>query len=125
MGTVLLLDDDEDLRNALSELIALLTGHRCLALASVAELKARREDSLACDIAILDINLGADQPSGLDAYDWLSREHFAGRVAFLTGHAHSHPLVARAATLGDARVYGKPIGSDELCDLLGAPRVRV
>jgi FixJ family two-component response regulator len=122
---VLLLDDDDDLREALSDLVPLLTGQRCLALASLAELIARRDEALGCTLAILDINLGPGQPSGLDAYAWLIDERFGGRIAFLTGHARSHPLVARAATLGGARVYQKPIDLQELRELLGAPATSV
>jgi FixJ family two-component response regulator len=120
-GTVVLLDDDQDMRDALGQLIGLLSGGRCLGLASVAELMARRDDVLAARLVILDINLGPRQPSGLDGYDWLQRERFAGRIVFLTGHAHSHPLVARAAALGNARVYAKPIEERVLCELLGVP----
>jgi FixJ family two-component response regulator len=120
-GPVLLLDDDADLRRAFAELISLLTKAPCLALASVAEMLARRDDVLACVTAVLDINLGRGQPSGIDAYEWLQRERFAGRVAFLTGHAHSHPLVARAAALGNARVYAKPIDDPQLLEMLGLP----
>jgi len=116
---VLLLDDDADLPRALGELIALLVDGPCLTLAGVAEMIARRAEVLSCAVAILDINLGRGQPSGLDAYDWLQRQRFAGRIAFLTGHAHSHPLVARAAALGNARVYAKPMDETQLCELLG------
>jgi FixJ family two-component response regulator len=122
---VLLLDDDDDLREALGDLVPLLTGQRCLALASLAELIAHRDEVMACSLAILDINLGPGQPSGLDAYAWLTSERFGGRVTFLTGHARSHPLVARAATLGGARVYQKPIDIHELRELLGAPTTSV
>ncbi|MGZ3406018.1 MAG: response regulator [Polyangia bacterium] len=122
---VLLLDDDDDLREALCDLVPLLTGQRCLALASLAELIARRDEALGCTMAIIDINLGPGQPSGLDAYAWLVGERFGGGIAFLTGHARSHPLVARAATLGAARVYQKPIDLQELRELLGAPATSV
>lgn len=114
---VLLLDDDEDVREALGELITLLTGHSTFALASVRELTEQRERALGCDLAILDVNLGAGQPSGLVAHAWLSAERFRGRVVFLTGHAARHPLVVRAAT-GGARVLAKPIGIDELRGIL-------
>lgn len=120
-GGVLLLDDDDDLRDVLGDLVRLLTGRSCLTLRSLSEVVARRDEVLACGLAILDINLGRGQPSGIDAYAWLEREGFRGRVAFLTGHASSHPLVARAGGLGAARVYQKPIGLAELRQLLAAP----
>jgi hypothetical protein len=43
---------------------------------------------LNCTLAILDVNLGAGNPSGVDAYRWLKQERFVGRVVFLTGHTH-------------------------------------
>jgi len=118
---VLLLDDDADVRMTVCELITLITGRSCIALASVADLQARRDEALACTHAILDINLGPQQPSGVDAYAWLKEQRFAGAITFLTGHAQAHPLVARAAALGEATVYRKPIGVDELLQIIGAP----
>jgi FixJ family two-component response regulator len=122
---VLLLDDDDDLLDALSDLVRLLVGARCLAVHSFGELVAQREPALACERAVLDINLGPAQPSGLDAYAWLKDQGFAGSVAFLTGHARSHPLVARACALGGVTVHQKPIGVDELRQMLTAPAARV
>jgi FixJ family two-component response regulator len=110
----LILDDDEDLRLAMQPLIELLTGRPCLAVGGLDELIRARDAVLGCQAALLDINLGVDRPSGLDAYDWLMGERFAGRIAFLTGHARSHPLVARAAHIGPAQVFSKPISADEL-----------
>jgi len=109
---IVLLDDDADLRDALCDMFVLL-GADCLALASLAEMTSAADRVLACDLAILDVNLGEGQPSGVDAHDWLRRGRFGGRVVFLTGHAPSNPAVARAATLG-VRVLTKPIGTDEL-----------
>ena len=94
----------------------------CLGLRSVAEAKARRSEVMACGLAILDINLGHGVPSGVDAYHWLRDQGFAGRIVFLTGHAHDLPLVRRATQLGDAEVYLKPITADALKDLVEEPR---
>ncbi len=71
---------------------------------------------LAADVAVLDINLGSGQPSGIDAYDWLMSENFGGRLLFLTGHAHAHPLVARAERLRRATVLDKPLDGQVLLD---------
>ncbi len=109
---IVLLDDDADLRDALCDMFALL-GADCLPVASLAEMSGAADRVLACHLAILDVNLGEGQPSGVDAYEWLRQQRFGGRVVFLTGHAPSSPAVARAATLG-VRVLTKPIGIDEM-----------
>jgi DNA-binding response OmpR family regulator len=107
-----LLDDDIDLLEILSELLQ-ERGCRCLLARSVEELKALPE-VLTADVAVLDINLGSGQPSGIDAYDWLLSQDFAGRLLFLTGHAHAHPLVARAERLNRATVLDKPLDGEVL-----------
>lgn len=119
-GGVLLLDDDDDMLATIGDLVRLLTRRPCVTAHSLAELIARRDDALACDDAILDINLGPSEPSGLDAYAWLKEQRFAGHVIFLTGHARSHPMVARARAIDGIEVFQKPIETHELCRLLGA-----
>ena len=116
-GRILLLDDDDDLRDALGDLLALF-GVGCLPLPSLAALMAAELEVLSCRLAILDVNLGDGQPSGVDAYEWLRARAFAGRIVFLTGHAASHPVVANAASLG-VRVLAKPVESAELRALVG------
>jgi DNA-binding response OmpR family regulator len=110
--TAALLDDDTDLLEILAELLQ-QRGCRCLLARSLEELKALK-GILAADVAVLDINLGSGQPSGIDAYDWLVSENFAGRLLFLTGHAHAHPLVARAERLNRATVLDKPLDGEVL-----------
>ena len=117
---MLLIDDDADLRDALCDLFALFTAE-CLALPSVAAMVERANKVLACDVAILDVNLGDGEPTGVDAYDWLRRHAFCGHIVFLTGHARSHPAVARAVGLG-VRVLAKPIETDDLRALLDGDR---
>ena len=106
---VLFLDDDEDLRDIVVQVLEGLEV-TCDAVASVAEMKAALERSgKPIDVAIIDINLGPGRESGLDAYRWLRRHGFEGRIAFLTGHGRTHPLVADALRAGDATVHDKPI----------------
>ena len=62
--------------------------------------------------------MGPQVPSGLDAYGWLRKHGFDGRIVFLTGHAASHPLVVEAKRLGDAEVVGKPVSLDTLTSML-------
>jgi DNA-binding NtrC family response regulator len=114
--TVLFLDDDDDLRGMVAALFyAYHLG--CVSAGSVAELKRLGSRALHVDVAVLDINLGAGQPSGLDAFRWLRANGYAGRVAFLTGHARTHPLVEAAHLIGDACVLEKPITTESLLAL--------
>jgi DNA-binding NtrC family response regulator len=116
---VLFLDDDDDLREIAVELFGAM-GIICDAAASAAELEEVFDaHGDAIDLAILDINLGAGRPSGIDAYRWLRRHGYAGRIAFLTGHGRSHPLVDEAIRTGDASVHEKPVSAPELRALLG------
>lgn len=116
---VLLLDDDDDLREALHGMIEFL-GHHCVSAGSLAELRAHAQTALGCRLAIVDVNLGSDAPSGIDAYEWLKQQSFSGNVVFLTGHARNHPLVKQAIRHGDAELCEKPIGAQELKRILNS-----
>jgi DNA-binding NtrC family response regulator len=113
----LLLDDDPDVRIALGEALEFLGATPCL-IGSYRELLDSRSAVLACDLAILDINLGEGTASGVDAYSWLREQDFAGEVLFLTGHATDHPLVQEAAKLRRVRILMKPIDLQELSAIL-------
>jgi DNA-binding response OmpR family regulator len=118
--TAALLDDDGDLLEALADLLQ-TRNCRCLLARSLDELKALGHQALDADVAVLDINLGPGLPTGLDAYDWLLAQGFAGRILFLTGHAHAHPLVARAESLHRASVLDKPMDGGLLLErILGS-----
>jgi FixJ family two-component response regulator len=73
---------------------------------------------MGCALGILDVNLGSDEPSGLDAFAWLRAERFPGRIVFLTGHAATNPLVRRAGEMGDVAVLTKPLQMPKLLELL-------
>ena len=119
---VILLDDDEDLRDAFAELGTHL-GVDVTVVSTVTEMEtAVNREHTAFDLAILDINLGPEMESGVDAYRWLRDQHFGGRIVFLTGHARSHPLVTEARRLGDASVHNKPLRIDQLRELLAPIR---
>lgn len=120
--SVLVLDDDDDVREALADLSEYVTGQPAVAAASVGELMAQADNALACELALLDVNLGAGAPSGLDALDWLERRSFGGRVVFLTGHAAAYPQLVRLADEGRALVMAKPIELDQLRALVRGRR---
>lgn len=117
--SVLLLDDDPDLRTMLCELF-MSQGARSTGVGSLDEMK-KLADGMSFDLAILDVNLGAGQPSGVDAYRWLKAQSFAGRVIFLTGHARSFPGVAEAYAMG-VKVLEKPVSIEALVNLLAETR---
>jgi FixJ family two-component response regulator len=117
-GSVLVLDDDRDMLEALGDTIRVLGGRPCITVASHAEMVALGAQALACSVAILDINLGLGMPSGIDAYRWLRESGFGGRIVFLTGHARGHPLVEEAHRLGEARVLEKPARTATLLEIV-------
>jgi FixJ family two-component response regulator len=116
MGTefVLYVEDNDDLRELVVELVTVVLKRRCVGVGSYEELVALGEEALGCCLAILDINLGPNRPSGIDAYTWLRDKGYTGRIVFLTGHASTHPLVVEAKRIGDAEIFSKPIEPDRL-----------
>jgi FixJ family two-component response regulator len=114
---VIVLDDDPDLRDSLVDVYS-LAGCACFAAASYAELTALPQEALAARLAILDINLGAEAPSGLDAFRWLREKGFGGAIVFLTGHARSERLVDEATRLNSVRLLQKPMSIQALLELL-------
>jgi len=115
---VLIVEDDDDLRELFVLLITVFLERRAVGVASYEALIALGEEALKCGAAILDINLGPSRQSGIDAYKWLRRAGYKGRIAFLTGHASNHPLVVEAQRLGDAEIFTKPIEANQLGDLV-------
>jgi FixJ family two-component response regulator len=114
---VFFLEDNEDLRATVADLLSLF-GREVVLAKSYAEMVEKGDRVLGCGLAILDINLGPDSPSGIEAYRWLRNKGFAGRIVFLTGHARSHPEVAEAHQIGEALVLEKPIALQRLKRLL-------
>jgi DNA-binding NtrC family response regulator len=113
-GFVLYVEDNDDLRELVVELVTVVFHRRCVGVGSYEELVSLGAEALGCSIAILDINLGPSRRSGIDAYAWLRNSGYAGRIVFLTGHAGTHPLVVEATHIGDADVFSKPIDPDRL-----------
>ena len=111
---VLYVEDNDDLRELVVELVSVVLKRRCVGVGSYEELAALGEEALGASVAILDINLGSNRRSGLDAYAWLRANGYTGRIVFLTGHARTHPLVVEAQRIGDAQIFSKPIEPDRL-----------
>lgn len=113
--TILVMDDDIDLLEVLQEtLISLCKVEQVLTAKSLAEVQAQKEQILNCQLAILDVNLGAEKPSGVNVAEWLRDKGFKGKIVFLTGHAISDPEILAATRMPDTKVVAKPIGLSQL-----------
>lgn len=121
--TVLFVDDHEDLRTALGELLECCLNVSTIRAGGLDYLRERENDVLACRAAIIDINLGPTEPSGLEVFRWLKERGFRGKTIFLTGHAGNHPLVAEARQIEGVSVFEKPLGISELLNLLGGTAI--
>ena len=118
LESVLLVDDDEDLRAAMDEALHRLGVRRLIGAGSLRDVEDQREVALECQLAVVDINLGYGEPTGIDVVQWLEDQGFAGRVIFLTGHGSQDPRVQRAASLTHSRVASKPVTTAKLRDLI-------
>ena len=70
------------------------------------------------DLAILDVNLGYGQPSGLQIYHWLIGQHYPGEIVFLSGHARTDPDVEEASKISGVHFFEKPLGLVEVEGLI-------
>ncbi|HLU68666.1 MAG TPA: response regulator [Kofleriaceae bacterium] len=120
MACVLVVEDDSDLREVIAILIA-EAGADCISCGSLAEVQAELDAVLTCHLAILDVNLGPEQPSGVDVFHWLRAHGFRGDIIFLTGHGSTDPRVIEAANLPGAQLLSKPIGAAKLVQLASQP----
>ena len=118
MPRILICDDDADIAEVMGEFFQ-DHGIDCVITHSFDEVVARRTEALGCSLAILDVNLGFAQPSGIDVFRWLQRERFGGSVVFLTGHAVTSAVLDGARTLG-VPILSKPIEGETLLRLVGA-----
>ena len=117
---VLFVDDDEDLGDVMRASLERLGVKTVMFARSLDEVQARRDEVLACELAVLDINLGPGVPNGVAVKQWLEQQGFAGTIIFLTGHGSNDPRVREAASDGGSRIASKPISLDELRTLLSS-----
>jgi DNA-binding response OmpR family regulator len=117
LESVLIIDDDEDLRYSVSDVLAAAGVRRRVLAASLGEVQQKAEVALACDLAILDVNLGEGEPTGVDVSLWLRQQGFGGAIVFLTGHAASDPRVVAAAAVPNTRIVAKPFSFAGLVEL--------
>lgn len=114
VASITFLEDNEELREVLSEVTKSELGEEALSYSCLDEMMDHRAEVLQTKMAILDINLGSDQPTGVDAFHWLKSQDYKGKICFLTGHAKTHPMV-KAASESGVEIWTKPMYADELC----------
>jgi FixJ family two-component response regulator len=115
---VLLVDDDEDLCDAVGDVLRSAGVQECLSFASLADVQARAAEALRSGLAIVDVNLGYDRPNGVDVGDWLRQVGYAGPIVFMTGHATGDPRLTAALKRPDTRLMLKPFSVDALVQVL-------
>lgn len=115
---ILVLDDCEDLLELSKFFIEDVCKRKAITAKSLKAIQDQSAAAISCDLALLDINLGPNEATGLDAYHWLRANGFTGAIYFLTGHARTFPLVAEAQRLGDAKILTKPLLPDDLIKVI-------
>jgi FixJ family two-component response regulator len=111
--TVVVIDDDEEIREALQSLLRSV-GLRVALFASVQEfLASGRPDLPGC--LVLDVRLPGR--SGLDFHDDLVRADIHMPVIFISGHADV-PMSVRAMKAGAVEFLTKPVRHQDLLDAI-------
>ena len=117
MKSILILDDDRDMCSMLEEFYSGHGVEKCTIVHSVKELKSI-PPPYSYELALLDVNLGEDEPSGIDAYEWLMKNGFKGKSVFLSGHARSHHLIQKTLILPRTFFLEKPAKLKDLEKLI-------
>lgn len=111
--TVVVIDDDQDIREALDGLLRSV-GLRVELYASVQEFRGRdRADRPGC--LVLDVRLPG--MSGLDFHDDLVKSNVHLPVVFISGHADV-PMSVRAMKAGAVEFLTKPVRQQDLLDAI-------
>lgn len=118
MKKILLLDDDKSLCSLLNMLFTELGVPDTVFIHSFDELMKYESDLNRFDMIFLDVNLGSNNPSGIDAFNWLMEHHYINEIVFFTGHANSFPVVKKALDYAKVSVLEKPVPVDRLQQLI-------
>ena len=69
--SVLIVDDDEMLREMLVEVLQIEGIQKCISADALGSVQKQQKEALSCGLAILDINLGPGEPTGIEVHNWL------------------------------------------------------
>lgn len=109
MNTILVVDDEPQIRLLYAEFLRLLGYRVCSARNGREALALAEQESL--QMIVLDVDL--PDMSGVDVLGRLCRGTFAGKVLLLAG-ARDEAMLGRVRELGEADVMGKPFGLEDL-----------
>jgi FixJ family two-component response regulator len=112
-ATVMVIDDDPDLRLALESLLCSV-GLKVRLFESAAQFRAASLPDGPCCL-VLDVRLPGK--SGLDLQSEMIREHAALPIIFMTGHGDI-PMTVRAMKSGAVEFLSKPFRDQELLDAI-------
>ncbi|MCM2353578.1 MAG: response regulator [Pseudobdellovibrio sp.] len=109
MRSIFFLDDSEEYLDVMKVFVQAACNFEAITCSNIESMQNQIEEILKSEMAFLDINLGLNQPSGIQAYRWLKSQGYNKPVFFLTGHAKDSDEAREAAIFEDARVLQKPI----------------
>lgn len=108
MKKILLLEDNIELCKLLKRMFTGFGVTEVSVFHSYSEVTSLAKEELVFDIAVLDVNLGLGEKTGIDAFDWLIENDFKGKVIFLTGHASSYGMLPKLTDRPNVFLLDKP-----------------
>lgn len=108
MRKILFLDDDKSLCFLMQELYEDNKEVNIATVNSFQEFVEMEPGLQDFDVIFLDVNLGHETYSGLDAFAWLQKHNFNKKIVFFTGHAQAYPEVKVAIKKPNVFVLEKP-----------------
>lgn len=118
MKKILLLDDNKELCKLMEKMFATHGATDVSSFHSCAEVESLGPNGINYDLAFLDVNLGINARSGIDAFNWLVANGFKGKIVFLTGHARSYPFLKKTLNYPNVQLLEKPADVSIILKLL-------
>ena len=118
MKAVLFVDDSRDICEVIETMCQSLQEVECVCASSISAVQERAAQVLRPSLAILDVNLGPDEPSGVEIYRWLKGKNYRGKIVFLSGHARMDPQVEEAARISGVDFFEKPLAFGQIETLI-------
>jgi FixJ family two-component response regulator len=112
--TILFVDDSCDICQVIEVMCQSLPEVECICVTSMSAVLERTAQVLQTRLAILDVNLGPGEPSGVEIYRWLKGQNYSGKIVFLSGHTRTDPQVVEATRIPGVDFFQKPMGFSQI-----------